>query len=590
MKVSCLISENKMNNIINRLTQKGSPFELQDTVIKGIPCKIFPHGPKTLQEVFIKAASFRQNEFIVHGDSRFTFSQVIEHAKYFASSIQQQYRIQKGDRITLLMQNSYEWVIAFIAIQMAGAVSVIMHADTEKATVTNAIELTSCRLIITDQDNIKKLNTVDSDYSIILISNKSEYPQNVASGDKNISCFVLPDVASNEDASQIFKFSKSDPDDEALISFTSGTTGTPKRVVLSHRNMTTGIMNMMLGGFMMNYRTPKTDRHSNGSNNQPCSLLLSPLSHIGGYSQILLMCYLGGKIVLMNEWESNKAATLIEKEKVRSINGASVDMIRELLRSDNAICRLKTLTNLNIHGTALNQNFLKEIGNSFPSISIGTSYGMTETCGSISNVSGYELLKNPDSAGTVLPSVDIKIINDTGQTLLPEETGEICIRGAMVMMGYCSDTNETGNSLDRGWLRTGDLGYLNSERTLYVKERIKDIINCGIHTVSARELELAAYNNPQVDEVVALAFPSSDKCENIVLAVLPKKTENIDEQSLKQELYHITYNYLEKIKFIIVDSLPRTASGKVSRNELKKRITSAAYFKLFDEENLSTLM
>jgi long-chain acyl-CoA synthetase len=145
------------------------------------------------------------------------------------------------------------------------------------------------------------------------------------------------------------------------------------------------------------------------------------------------MCYLGGKIVLMNGWDTARAASLIEKENVRSINGASVDMIRELLRSECATDKFKTLTYLNIHGTVLSRSFLKETTDRFPSISIGTGYGMTETCGSISNVSSVELIDKPNWAGPILPSVDIKIVDEAGEQQPIGELGEIYIKGAMVI-------------------------------------------------------------------------------------------------------------------------------------------------------------
>ncbi|MBN2420441.1 MAG: acyl--CoA ligase [Deltaproteobacteria bacterium] len=541
-----------MNNIIDRLIQKGSPFELQDAVLKGVPCKIFPHGPKTLQDIFLKASSFNQNEFIVDGEVRLTFNQAIERAKYFTHTLQEKYGISKGERIAILMKNSPEWIIAFIAIQMAGAVAVVIHADSVKQTVVKAIEITNCKAVICNQASIDKLDTIESEYSIILFSN------------------IKTDII----VLQSDELPTPEPDDEALISFTSGTTGIPKGVVLSHRNMTTGLMNMMLGGYIMSYRAPKKvpGTQANIQNMQPCSLLLSPLSHIGGYSQIMLMCYLGGKIILMNGWNTGRVASLIEKEKVRSINGASVDMIRELLRSESAIDKLKTLTNLNIHGTALSRSFLKEITDGFPSISIGTGYGMTETCGSISNVSSAELIDNPNWAGPILPGVDVKVTDEAGERKQKGELGEICIRGAMVMQGYISESNNSNAALKDGWLKTGDLGYLDTEGNLFVTDRIKDIIICNNQYISAGELERIAGDHEMVDEAVVFGVPDSEKCETIVMAVLPKDKNNINDKKISRELHSTTDIYPVNIKCIIVDSLPRTASGKVNRNELRKKI------------------
>lgn len=570
-----------MDILSKRLTQHGSPFELQDSVIKGIPCKIFPHSPKTLQDVFLKATSFAQREFIVNGDTRLSFSQVLLKANVFARALQQQYGVLKGCRVALLMENSPEFPVAFIAICFAGSVAVIIHADLEKQALFKALEISGCVLVVTDQKNAGKLEAGCPTFPVVQFSNlsHSDVFQVRAAGAEpysNLFFFESPQILNGKKDLLLDDISRPTPDEVAMISFTSGTTGTPKGVVLTHRNVTTGLMNMMLGGFLISSRAAKgrTGKKHLGSNMQPCSLLLSPFSHIGGYSQIMLMCYLGGKIVLMPKWDTYKAATLIENEEVRSLSGASPTMIIDLLRSHHSSNKLKFLTNLNIHGAALRQSFLREIADKFPDIIIGTGYGMTETCGSISTVSGNELLRNPDMIGPVVPSVDIKIIDDAGQELSREELGEICVRGAMVMKGYCTDSDNTDTILNDGWLKTGDLGHLDSDGNLYIDDRLKDIIVYGHHRISAAKLERLANEHYMVDESVIFGIPSSEKCEYIVLAFLPKNPEQTGERELNQQLSSYMKNFPYDIKTILVKSLPRTASGKVNKKELRRQVMS----------------
>ena len=568
-----------MDTFLKRIIQRGSPFELQDAVINGIPCKIFPRGPQTLQDVFMKATSFAQCEFIVSENTRMSFRQALVQANQFAYTLRQQYGVLKGSRVALLMEKCPEWAVAFMAIYFAGAVAVTVQSDDATQAVLTGFDDANCALIITDWQSAEKHESILSSYPVVVIY-KVKYPKTTSDGNErgnlgsNSTVFTLPEVTRGESALQFGRIPRPAPDDEALITFTSGTTGPPKGVLFSHRNMTTGLMNMMLGGILMSSRAAKnrTGDKTVTSNLPPCSLLLSPLSHFGGYAQLLLMCYLGGKIVLMSRWDVHQALTLIERERVRSLNGASPSMIRELLRVDHTDFNLRSLTNLNIYGAALKESFIREVMAEFPYMNIGTGYGMTETCGSVSNVSGTELLKNPGTSGQVLPSVDIKVIDDAGRELSREELGEICIRGAMVMERYCIDSNITAEVIKNGWLRTGDMGRLDSDGHLYITDRLDEVIFWDNNRISAGELERLACEHHMIDEAIVLGLPSVQYCENIVLAALPRNQLHIDERELKRELSLRMANLPFAPKIIFYKSFPRTVSGKVNRNELRRQV------------------
>ncbi len=140
------------------------------------------------------------------------------------------------------------------------------------------------------------------------------------------------------------------------------------------------------------------------------------------------------------------------------------------------------------------------------------------------------------------------------------------------MQGYISDSDTSNDVIKDGWLKTGDLGYLETDGKLFVTDRIKDIIICNNQHVSAGELERIASDHPMVDEAVVFGVPDSERCEAIVMAVLLKNKENISAEKLVKELHSTTDNYPVNIKYIIVDSLPRTASGKVDRNRLRQQM------------------
>jgi long-chain acyl-CoA synthetase len=334
--------------------------------------------------------------------------------------------------------------------------------------------------------------------------------------------------------------------------------------------MTTGLMNMMLGGLRMSLRAAKDERKP-PPHSQPCSLLLSPFSHIGGYSQLMLMCHLGGKIVVMPEWDTWRATALIESEGVRSLCGLSPAMARDLLRANRSTENLRSLAHLNIYGVALQRKFIREVADGFPQISVGTGYGMTETCGAVSVVSGMELLGNPEMSGPALPSVNIKIVDRGGRETARGNRGEIWIRGAMVMQGYFSGGDDSNVLFEDGWLKTGDLGYIDHGGNLCVSGRL-DALQCGKKRVSISKLERMVCELDAVGEAAVFGIPNDGRSAGIVIAVVPDGANRIDANELTQKASACVKAYSDDVTVVIMDAVPRTASGKPDRRALQNQI------------------
>jgi acyl-CoA synthetase (AMP-forming)/AMP-acid ligase II len=555
-----------------QLIHKGSPFELQDMVVGGVPCKVFPRGPQTLRDVFIKAASFADREFIIKGDTRLTFGQAFRRGNHFALSLRQKYNIKKGSRVALIMETCPEWAIAFMSFFFADAVPVVVPAAVEGRDMADALELTNCELAVADLPSAGKIRASGMKLPVAVPVLRQSDAISYIGATSGFSIFNMADAPDDKNNASVSETCGTAPDDEALISFTSGTTGKPRGVIHSHRNLTTGLMNMMLGGFLMSFRAAKTGRRQ-PHDAQPCSLLVSPFSHIGGYSHLMLMSYLGGKIVLMPEWNTQRAAALIESERVRSLNGLSPAQATDLLRANQSTNSMQTLTSLNIHGIALHRKFIRELADEFPHISLGTGYGMTETCGAVSMASGMELLDNPEFSGRALPGVNIKIVDNDGREAARGDYGEIWVRGAMVMRGYCSGQDGSRVALEDGWLKTGDLGCVDHEGNLSVAGRI-DTLKCGKKQVSSGALERLVCKLNAVDEAAALSLPDSGYGASVVVAVIPNGVIRIDKNELKREVSSCVRKYADDIRVILMNDFPRTASGKADRRALQLQLRS----------------
>jgi long-chain acyl-CoA synthetase len=470
------------------------------------------------------------------------------------------------------METGPEWAVVFMAFCFAGITPVLIPIDTNGRAIVKALELTNCELVVADLSSAGKIKASGMKRPVVIsVMRQPDAISYWACGIlSDFSIFNLAETPDDKNSAYIDETHVTSPDDEALISFTSGTTGKPKGIVHSHRNITTGLMNMMLGGLRMSFCAAKDGRKQSYIA-QPCSLVLSPFSYIGGYSQLMLMCYLGGKIVLMDDWNAKHATNLIENERIRALCGLSPAMAKDLLRANQSTDNKKKKKNINIHGFALHRKFIREIADTFTYISLGTGYGMTETCGAISVVSAMELLDNPELSGRVLPSVNVKIVDFCGREATQGKHGEIWIHGAMVMQGYCFGEDNSNVLLEDGWLKTGDLGYMDSTGNLCVTGRL-DMLRCGKKRVSSSKLERLICELDAVDEAAVLGVPDSEQGTDIAVAIIPNSTIQVDVSELTRKVSDCVKAHVDDIMVVIMKDIPRTASGKTDRRALQMQI------------------
>jgi acyl-CoA synthetase (AMP-forming)/AMP-acid ligase II len=285
------------------------------------------------------------------------------------------------------------------------------------------------------------------------------------------------------------------------------------------------------------------------ANRQPSALLAVPLFHSSGcYSIFLSNLLRGGKIVILQKWHAAQALELIERERITAFSGAPT-MMWDLLRLDRSGRDLSCLLSIGVGGQALQPHLLREIVAAFPNAILGGGYGMTESNGSVCLIAGEELLLRPTSSGRVLAAADIKLVDDDDAEVEAGAVGEICLRGAMLMRGYCRRPDETATALRGGWLHTGDLGRLDADGYLHVIDRKKDIV---------------------ISVVEAAAFGVSDARlgEILVLAVVTNRT--VDAQVLKDHVAERLAIYKVPRALLHSAELPRNALGKVNRNELRR--------------------
>jgi len=491
--------------ITDGLMAAGAPFE----VVPRGSVRVFKHAPESMSVVFDRARQFGQAEFIVSGQRRLTFDDVFAAADGLSAWLVNDFGLTAGQSVAISMQNSPEWMIAFIAILNAGGVAVLINSRGKGENMSRAITDADSVLVVGDEKRLSRLK--EAGYSGETLSSKN-FPDPVESFE--------PVRAKSEDLAAMF--------------FTSGTTGVAKAAAIQHEALITGMMNTqvaMAAVFQKMANSYNIDVETLRSQMpQSCSLLIFPLFHTSGCSAVFMTALTtGGKLVLMDRWEAEKALALIEQEKITTFGGVPA-MHWDVLRAPNfEDYDLSSLMALSCGGQALPLNLLAEMRATFPKAFIGAGYGMTETCGAISQANGEAFLANSSASGQVLPMVDVQISSEDGQALPVGETGEIWAKGATLMQGYYGRPEETAASMSGDWFKTGDIGRLDENGYIYIVDRKTDMVISGGENIYCAEVEQILGRHPGILAIGTFGVSHDRLGERLVASARVKDGTSADD-------------------------------------------------------------
>ncbi|WP_420392077.1 fatty acid--CoA ligase [Acuticoccus sp.] len=356
---------------------------------------------------------------------------------------------------------------------------------------------------------------------------------------------------------------RSGPDGPALVLFTSGTTGVPKGAMLSHENL--------LG---QRRETPR-DLPYDHWRDDDVSLMAMPLAHIGGIGWWLIAFENACPSVIAREFDPSKVVDFIERDRVSKlfiVPAALQFIVRHPRAREADFSRIDMIC----YGAApmplqLLREAMDVIGCGFLQ-----AYGLTETTGTIAMLLPEDHVREGSprmrSAGRAVPGSEIRVVGPDGNVLPPGEIGEVAIRGGTVMLGYLNNPEATADVLSPdGWLRSGDAGYLDEDGYLTIHDRIKDMIISGGENVYPAEVENAIFGHPDVNEVAVIGVPDDRWGEAVKAVVSPRDGRQVDEPSLIAWTRERLAAFKCPKTVDVVDALPRNATGKVLKRELRKR-------------------
>jgi len=477
------------------------------------------------------------------GDLKFSYSELQSRSLFVAGILRSQFNIAPGARAALWLKNCPEFIPALFGVLQTGAVVVPINNFLKPDEVAYILNDAGIDVLITDTELSSHFDALKAQRSTLQMLNI----------ETALASFPIPPGGTRFDTELLRNPSRKE-EDLAVLIYTSGTTGRPKGAMLSHGNLLHNVNSCRLC-----LHAVSEDRFA----------VLLPMFHsymltVG----ILLPLLVGGSIVIVKSLHPPRNLIQEIYTKKPTILPAFPQFYRSLI---NAELPGKLPLRICISGSApLPEQTLHGFEMRFR-IPLIEGYGLSEASPVVSK-NPLDGTHKPGSVGMPIPNVEMSIQDDEGQVLPPGQVGEICVRGGNVMMGYWNQLEETAKAFRDDWLLTGDLGYRDKDGYYYITDRKKDMLLVNGNNVYPREIEEVIYQFPNVKEAAVVGKPSERRGEQAIAFVVPNDNTRIDENELLKFIRSKMADYKVPKQVIISAALPRNATGKILKTELRKQL------------------
>jgi len=535
-----------------QLREVNPLLEITDRDINGSIYKVFKNAPKTMRDLFTVIELLHGDfPFIVEGKNELTFAETIHKAKNICTYLNK-LGIKPGDKVGICMQNCTEWVVIYVALAAYGATAVPFNSWWKKEELSYGIEHSEVKLIFSDTKRYESLK--DLNIEIIVnepIDNKQTFNE-IISG----TTTEWPEANATEE-------------DISVLLYTSGSTGLPKGVMLTHL----AIINALFSFYTLG-ELRKIVQNETLLDVENASVLINvPLFHVTGLvTQFLLSMIAKRKLIIMYKWEAKYALDLIKEHKVTNLSGVPTQSWDLLNHPDIDNYDLSSLIDIGAGGAARPEDQVFNLHDKF-NIPMTFAWGMTETAALGTILRGDDYLKRPNSAGLVVPDItEIAVMDESNNFLDIDEIGEIVFKSPSNTIGYLKNAEETKKTIVNGWLKTGDLGYIDSDGYLFIVDRKKALIIRGGENISCLEVENILDKHPGIIESCVCGI-NDEKFGEIVGAYI-----YVDKELTKEDLKIFVSDKLAnyKVPEVIIftdEPLPRIASEKIDRVTIKQLLS-----------------
>lgn len=447
--------------------------------------------------------------------------------------------VGQGDRVGCLLNNCLEWVVTWCAALKAGAILVPLNPRYGDGELREIVATVGCTALVSVARDVERLAP-----SVAARANGST-DIHLFALQADVAPIALRDAIEGDARPPSIDVR---PDDIAVVTFTSGSTGLPKGAMLSHRAIRAmGMSTIAAIRFTSEERV----------------LLLAPFAFTGGIISVYSPTYLaGGCIYIEESADPERALATITSQRITAITGVPILWERMADSRQFATADLASLSSAATGGApvspALLQRYIEK------GVRIRQVYGCTEASGLIATPNEQHALEKPWACGVPLPTVEVRVVDASGAPCPGGEVGELILRGEQLFSGYWGNEAATAEAWQNGWYRTGDLGRIDEAGHIQITDRKKNMVISGGVNIYPAEVERAMSALPGVIEIVAFGMPDANWGERVVAVV--HGAEGLDARALMQAARTVLGAYKTPKEIVVVEeSLPRTSTGKLQR-------------------------
>ncbi|NNE53049.1 MAG: AMP-binding protein [Sulfitobacter sp.] len=538
-------------------------FAVEEVDVRGVTFRAFKNIPPTVPALMAAGWERHGNgalEYLVYEDERLTYAHFCENVHLMGHAMRDELGLGQGDRVAIAMRNYPELLTLVLAISSIGATVVFVNAWWTTEELDYALRDSGARVVFADGPRLERMVPLKAELGLTLIGVRD----GEAAGDHPYS--ALRDGGGSTDPVEV----TIDTDDDFAVMYSSGTTGHPKGVVQTHR----GAVNAVFSWLMQSVVAPLVEPPAPDAPDppRPSALVVTPLFHVTATHPLFLLSLpAGAKITLMRKWDAAEAVRLMKENEITRFLGVPTQSAELMQAAREMGETLPLMDYLGSGGAKRPAAQVAELAETFPNAGIATGWGMTETNALGIGMIGEDYVKRPESAGKLHPPVqELRILDDAGNPLPPGELGEITVKSPANMRCYLNKPEATAETMQDGWLRTGDLGVVDAEGYVTILDRKKNIIIRGGENIACLDVEGALHRLPGVLEACAFSVPDDRLGEAVGAVVQLAEGASMTQQEMAAALEgHMASFKIPQHLWTQREPLMRGATDKIDRRGIR---------------------